>query len=145
VIAEATDYFALLKSIHGSIDDLTDSLTEEEWLRRPQDNFNNIASIIDHVTRVEKRFMAAIAGETIDTDAGAPFKATHWNVAAIRQAWRDVLAYSESVLDQLTEADLVKPGLTLRIGDLNRRQLIVYTIAHTTHHRGQIPLVVKQF
>ncbi len=145
MIAEAADYFALLKSIHQSIDDMTAPLTEEQWLRRPQENFNNVASIIDHVTRVEKRFMAAIAGETMDTDAGAPFRATAWNVAEIRQAWRDVLLYSETALDKLTDADLVKPGLTLRIGELNCRQLIVYTIAHTTHHRGQIPLVIKQF
>ncbi|MHB1627204.1 MAG: DinB family protein [Bacilli bacterium] len=145
MIAEAADYFALLKAIHQSIDDMTASLTEEQWLRRPQENFNNIAAIIDHVTRVEKRFMAAVAGETMDTDAGAPFKATHWNVGEIRQAWRDVLLYSEAALDKCAETDLVKPGLTLRIGELNRRQLIVYTIAHTTHHRGQIPLVTKQF
>lgn len=143
MIQEAADHWEVLKMIHGTIDKMTDELTDEQWLFRPHDSWNNIASIIGHICRVERKFMSAVAGETIDVDMQAPFQASEWDLSAIRKEWKDTLAYSQSVLAQVSEESLTQPGLTLRSGPLNRRQLIVYAIGHAAHHRGQIPLVIK--
>jgi uncharacterized damage-inducible protein DinB len=143
MLKEISDHFEVLTWVHNSIDKMVEGLTQEQWLHRPNGTFNNVASIIDHVTRVEKKFMSAISGQTLDIDTQAPFKESNWDVSAVHQAWANTLLYSHSVFENLTESDFEKPGLSLRIGELNRRQLIVYTIAHTTHHRGQIPLVIK--
>jgi len=143
MLKEVADHFQVLTLVHRSIDKMMEGLTQEQWLQRPKGAFNNIASIIDHITRVEKKFMAAISGKPSDIDTQLPFQGSHWDVVVIQQAWADVLSYSQSVLESVTAADLEKTGLSLRVGELNRRQLIVYTIGHTTHHRGQIPLVLK--
>ncbi|GMA64269.1 DinB family protein [Alicyclobacillus fastidiosus] len=145
MLREVSDHFKVLTLVHKSIDTMVEGLSQEQWLHRPNGTFNNIASIIDHTSRVEKKFMSAISGQALDIDTQAPFKQNHWDVPAIQQAWAETLPYSRDVLERLTESDLEKPGLSLRVGDLNRRQLIVYTVGHTTHHRGQIPLVMKLF
>ncbi|MCL6442676.1 MAG: DinB family protein [Alicyclobacillus sp.] len=143
MLKEVLDQFNVLTLVHKSIDQMTDGLTQDEWLKRPRDRFNNVASIIDHITRVERKFMSAVSGQPLEIDTQAPFRESDWDVPAIRKAWADILPYEQSVLESLTESDLEKPGLSLRIGELNRRQLLGYTIGHTAHHRGQIPLVLK--
>ncbi|GMA60345.1 DinB family protein [Alicyclobacillus fastidiosus] len=143
MLKEVSDHFEVLSMIHGSIDKMLDGLTEQQWLQRPNDGFNNIASIIDHITRVEKKFFSAVAGQSLELDTQAPFKAGQWDVSAIQQEWAAILRFSRDVLEGLSQEDLDSPGLSLRVGDLNKRQLIVYAIGHTTHHRGQIPLVLK--
>lgn len=143
MLKEVSDHFEVLTLVHSSIDKMVEGLSQEQWLYRPNGTFNNIASIIDHISRVEKKFMSAISGQPLDIDTQLPFKDMHWDVSMTQQAWADMLPYCRSVLESLTEFGLEEPGLSLRVGDLNRRQLIVYTIGHTTHHRGQIPLILK--
>jgi uncharacterized damage-inducible protein DinB len=99
--------------------------------------------VIDHVTRVEKKLIAAVGGKTLDIDARRPFKENLWDVKKIKEAWSDSSAESKSVLDTVSESALDLPGLTLGGGSLNRRQLLTFTIFHITHHRGQIPLILK--
>ncbi|MCF8566130.1 DinB family protein [Alicyclobacillus tolerans] len=143
MIQESADQFALLTAIHASIDKMVEGLSDEQWLKKPGDGYNNVASILDHVCRVEQKFFAALAGENVDIDTQAPFKAASWDLAAIRTAWQDSLSRAQSALAGLTEASMGEPGMKLGIGDLNKRQLISYAIAHTAHHRGQIPIVKK--
>ncbi|MDQ0188525.1 DinB family protein [Alicyclobacillus cycloheptanicus] len=143
MIKELSDQFDVLTMVHRSIDQMVDGLTDDQWLFRPNDKWNNIAAVIDHVTRVEKRFFAAIGGKTLDIDAGQPFKENQWNVQQIKEAWKNTLDEHKAILETVKESDLDQPGLTLRVGALNRRQLLTYAISHTTHHRGQIPLILK--
>jgi uncharacterized damage-inducible protein DinB len=143
MLPEVRDQLNLLQSVHASIDKMLDGLSDEQWLKKPREDFNNIASVIEHVILVERKFLAALSGESVDIDVQAPFRANEWDVQRIRSEWRDSLAKAESVLDKLTEADLAAPGLKLGIGEVNKRQLLAYTIAHTAHHRGQIPLIKK--
>jgi uncharacterized damage-inducible protein DinB len=143
MIKELSDQFDVLTMVHRSIDQMVDGLTDDQWLFRPNDKWNNIAAVIDHVTRVEKRFFAAIGGKTLDIDAGQPFKENQWNVQHIKEAWKNTLDEHKAILETVKESDLDQPGLTLRVGALNRRQLLTYAISHTTHHRGQIPLILK--
>ncbi|WAH36436.1 DinB family protein [Alicyclobacillus dauci] len=145
MLKEVSDHFEVLTLVHQTIDNMIEGLSQDQWLYRPNGTFNNIASIIDHTARVEKKFISAISGEPLDIDTQAPFKESQWDVPTIQKAWVDTLPYTRDVLERLTESDLDKPGLSLRVGELNRRQLIVFTISHTTHHRGQIPLVMKLF
>ncbi len=140
---EVAEIFFVLKAVHESVDKMLEGLTDEEWLTKPADNFNNVASIIEHVTQVERRFMSALAGTAEAIDSGATFRATSWDVAKIKGEWANSLPYAKSQLEQVSAEDLEKPGLKLGVGDLNRRQLITYAIGHLTHHRGQIPLVKK--
>lgn len=143
MLKEVSDQFEVLSLVHSSIDNMIGDLSDEQWVLQPRDNLNNIASIVHHIILVEKKFMSAISGAPLDIDTGAPFKDPHLDVAAIRKAWANSLSQSRAVLDGLSDADLDKPGLSLRIGDLNKRQLITYTVGHTTHHRGQVPLILK--
>jgi len=143
MIKEVADLFELLTAIHHTIDQNINTLSDEEWLQKPQDNFNNIASIVDHMTRVEDKFMSILSGNVKEVDTQGPFKSTSWDVASIRQQWSESLANAKFVLDQLRVEDLDQHAAKLGIGELNKRQLISYTIAHTAHHRGQLPLVRK--
>ncbi|GGJ07847.1 hypothetical protein GCM10010885_16220 [Alicyclobacillus cellulosilyticus] len=143
MIKEVADLFQLLKNVHATVDKMLEGLSDEDWVKKPRPDFNNIASIIEHTALVERRFFAQVKGETPDIDAGAPFKATSWDVPKIKALWAESLEYARSVLEGLTEADLDQFGAKLGVGEVNKRQLIAYAIAHTTHHRGQIPLVKK--
>lgn len=143
MLKEVSDYFEVLSMVHSSIDKMLDGLTVEQWLQRPSDGFNNVASILDHMIRVEKKFFSAVAGQSLELDTQEPFKAGQWDVAAIQKDWAASLPLIRDALEGLSQDDLDLPGLSLRVGELNKRQLIVYAIGHTTHHRGQIPLVLK--
>ncbi|MCL6633995.1 MAG: DinB family protein [Alicyclobacillus herbarius] len=143
MIQELADLYDMLAKVHGTVDAMVADLSDEQWLKSPRPNWNNIASILDHVTRVERKFFSAVGGQVEDIDVGAPFRATAWDLTSIRQAWTDSLPYAERILESLRPEDLTAPGLTMRFGELNKRQLIVNAIAHTAHHRGQIPLIKK--
>ncbi|MCL6632372.1 MAG: DinB family protein [Alicyclobacillus herbarius] len=145
MIQEVADLYDLLSKVHGTIDAMVADLSDEQWLKKPLPNWNNIASIIEHVTRVERKFFSAVGGQAEDIDVGAPFRANSWDLNAVRQAWADSLPYAEHVLEPLQAEDLTAPGMNLGVGKLNKRQLIAYAISHTAHHRGQIPLVKKLF
>jgi uncharacterized damage-inducible protein DinB len=144
VLKEVQDMLELLKSVHASVDRMVADLTPEQWVEKPHPNMNNIASILHHTALVERKFLSVIAGEPAEIDAGAPFKAETWDVDAIKREWQDVLQYAESVLSKVTEDDLNQYGMKLGMGaEVNKRQLLAYAIAHTAHHRGQIPLIKK--
>ncbi len=143
MLKELADQFEVFKFVHNSIEQMVGDLSEEQWLAKPNEQFNNIASIVDHVTRVERKFFSALTGQMEGIDTQAPFKANSWDVAAIRKSFADVVPYVESVLENLTAEALDEPGLKLRSVELNKRQLISFAITHSTHHRGQIPLVLK--
>lgn len=143
MIQEVSDLYALLAAVHESIDNMVSELTDDQWLKRPLPNFNNVASVLDHVVRVEKKFLSSLEGAVIETQPGDPFKSEQWDLQVIRQAWAESLPYAKQVLSNLTEEELTEPGLKLGIGQLNKRQLISYAIAHATHHRGQLPLIKK--
>lgn len=143
MLKEVSDQLQMLKYVHQGIDKMLEGLTEEELLRSPGEGFNPIASIIDHVAKVERKFLAAVAGEQLDIDTGAPFKASTWDVTAIKRDFQEVLAFSESVLAEVTESQLNEVGLTVGGGEVDKRQLITFAIFHAAHHRGQIPLLKK--
>jgi uncharacterized damage-inducible protein DinB len=143
MIPEVQDQYQLLVSVHRSVDKMVADLSDEQWLKKPAENFNNIASVVEHVVLVERKFLAALAGTSADMDVQAPFRASHWDVASIKRQWQENLQIAEETLSKLTEQDLTAPGLKLGIGELNKRQLLSYMIAHTVHHRGQIPLIKK--
>lgn len=143
MIKEVADMYGLLQAVHRTIDQSVSELTDEEWLKKPAENFNNIAAIMEHIILVENKFMSLLQGSSEAIDTQAPFKATSWDVPNLRAAWEQSLAKAENVLAQLSAEDLDQPGAKLGVGELNKRQLISYTIAHTAHHRGQIPLVKK--
>ncbi len=143
MVPEVADLYALLQSVHESVDQMVQDLTDEQWLTKPLPNFNNVASVIDHITRVEKKFFSGLAGESLDIDTQAPFKAESWDLNAIRHDWSASLPYAAQVLENVKEEELSQLGLRLRVGELNKRQLIAYAIAHAAHHRGQIPLIKK--
>lgn len=143
MIQEVNDSYVLLSAVHGSIDKMVENLTDEEWLKKPLPNFNNIASVVDHMTRVERKFVSVIAGQSQDMNTAEPFQIDSWDLEAIRKAWADSLPYVASVYESLTEAQLTEPGLKVGMGELNKRQLMSNAIAHAAHHRGQIPLIKK--
>lgn len=143
MLTEVKDHFEVLTKAHQSIDKMLENLTAEQWSARPQGTFNSIASVVDHVCRVEHKFMSAVSGQSIDIDTQLPFKEATWDVASIQSTWANMLPEWEGVLEQVTADDLERDGLKLGIGTLNRRQLIVYGMGHTLHHRGQIPLLLK--
>lgn len=143
MVPEVADLFELLKTVHESVDKMVADLTDEEWLTKPLPNFNNVASVIDHINRVEKKFFSQFTDEPLDIDTQVPFKADSWDLNVIRNDWSASLPYAAKALENVREDELSQLGLRLRVGELNKRQLIAYAIAHTTHHRGQIPLITK--
>ena len=143
MIAEVRDTYAILESVHRSIDKMLEGLTDEQLVEKPFENMNNIASILEHTLLVERRFLSALLGDSQTIDSQKPFQATAWDVASIKKQWEDVLPYAKEVFAKLRESDMEQPGLKLGVGELNKRQLMLYTVAHTTHHRGQIPIVKK--
>ncbi|MDP9727114.1 DinB family protein [Alicyclobacillus tolerans] len=143
MLKEVEDQYQVLTMVHQSIDQMLEGLHQDDWQKCPKAGFNSIVSILDHVILVEKKFFSAVSGNPMDMDTQLPFKVDHWDVSAVQQAWSEILPYAQSVLEPLNASDLEKPGLNLRVGQLNRRQLITYAIGHTTHHRGQIPLLLK--
>lgn len=113
-------------------------------VEKPAENFNNIASLIEHLNLTERRFLAGISGGDTNIDIMAPFHADEWNVEKILNDWQAGLETAEEVLSQLTPDDLSEPGLKLHSGNvINKRQVITFMILHAGHHRGQIPLIKK--
>ncbi|WP_134158358.1 DinB family protein [Alicyclobacillus sacchari] len=143
MIQEVADLYQLFVSVHATVDKMLEGLSDDDWVKKPQPNFNNIASIVEHVALVERRFFAQVKGELSQLDAGEPFRAESWDVAKIKELWVSNLEFAKSALEPLSESDLAEFGAKLGVGEVNKRQLIAYAIAHTAHHRGQIPLVKK--
>nr|WP_230088086.1 DinB family protein [Alicyclobacillus mali (ex Roth et al. 2021)] len=137
------DLHDLYAKVHATIHQMVDGLTDDQWVKKPADNFNNIASILQHTLLVERRFFAQLKGEAADIDARAPFVATSWDVAKIKEMWAENERLARDAFEHLTAEELDQPGAKLGVGEVNKRQLAAYAIAHTAHHRGQIPLVKK--
>ncbi|PWI57897.1 DinB family protein [Sulfoacidibacillus thermotolerans] len=140
---EMSDLLVLYKAVHASVDQMVEGLSEQEWLQKPLPNMNNVASIIEHITLVEQRFLGFLTGKPENIDTGAPFKTDSWNVEKIKMGYSAVAQQVERALNSLTSEELDQHAAKLGIGDVNKRQLVAYLIAHTTHHRGQIPIVKK--
>lgn len=140
---EAQDFYQLLSIVHQSVDKLVVDLSDEEWVNRPGEGFNTIAGLIEHMARVEEKFFSALTGTVKSMDVMEPLKKDSWDVAAIKTQWAALLEQAESVLSQVKPEQLDNKALTIGVGDLTGRQTIAYAIAHTTHHRGQIPLLKR--
>ncbi len=143
MISEVADQFKLLQTLHMTIDKSLEGLSNEDWVRKPGESFNNIASVIDHVMLVEQKFLTAVAGHPADIDTQEPFQANAWDVAKIKEKWSKIIDDTKVVLETINEGMLEEPGLKLSIGELNKRQLLSYMLVHTAHHRGQIPLIKR--
>ena len=143
MLKEAEDVLAVLRAVHGSVDTMLADVEDADWTRRPAPGFNAIAPVVEHMALVERRFLSAVAGRPEAIDTQAPFKAEHWDVAAVKREWQAALEFSAAAVAGLREGDLDAPGLKLGIGELNRRQLLAYAIGHATHHRGQLPLLKR--
>ncbi|MCL6637077.1 MAG: DinB family protein [Alicyclobacillus sp.] len=142
MIPEVADLVQVWKTIRGSVEQMLAELSDEQWERKPEGN-NAIAAVIEHVALVEKMFLSAIAGQPGPGDVQAPFKASSWSAAQARQQWQESLAFGERVLANVQPEQLSEFALKLRFGELNKRQALAYMIAHTDHHRGQIPLLKR--
>lgn len=143
MIREVEQEFTLLQAVHVSIDKMLDGLTEAEWMKKAGPEFNSLASVIDHVLLVEEKFLSALSGSVKDINTQAPFQTGPAPLQEIQKRWQDSLETARNILSGLQQDDLEAPGLKLGIGELNQRQLISYMIAHTAHHRGQIPIIKK--
>ncbi|SFU54187.1 DinB family protein [Alicyclobacillus macrosporangiidus] len=142
MLPEVADLLSLWKSVRASMDKMIADLTDEQLTRKPENN-NAIAAVLEHTALVERKFLSALSGQVEDIDVQAPYEASSWDAAKVKALWNDVLAYGEQVLSGLTAEQLTQPGLKLGVGELNKRQLIAYMIAHTAHHRGQIPILKR--
>lgn len=143
MIQEVADLYELLSAVHGSIDKMVADLTDEQWVKKPLSNFNNVASVVDHITRVERKFMSALKDQLEDINTAEPFQVDNWDLQMIRKQWENALPFAKDALEKLTHENLSEPGLKVGMGDLNKRQLLSNAIAHAAHHRGQIPLIKK--
>jgi uncharacterized damage-inducible protein DinB len=144
MLKEVSDYFDLLEYVHNSINKMIEGLSDKQWLEVDRhNNINNIASIIEHITVVEEKFMQLINGDQIDELPNQSFKKKEWNIEEIKLNWNKVLYKSKKVLENVSKEQL-EEEIDLGIGTVfNKRQIIIMTISHLTHHRGQIPLVKK--
>ena len=143
MLKEVEDLLGVLQGVHRSIDAMVGEMTDDEWLRKPAPNMNNVASIMEHIVLVERRFLSVLADDPQTIDSQATFKADTWDVASIRRQWAESLSLAESSVARLTPSDMDAPALKLGIGEVDKRQLLVYVSGHTAHHRGQIPIVKK--
>lgn len=144
MIREVEAQFQLYQNVHKSIDGLIQGLTEEDLAKKPGDGYNNIISLIAHLTLTEKRFLAGLSGGDPNIDIMSPFHVSEWDVPQILRDWQQVAQETEHVLTALTERDMDETGITMRSGDvLTKRQVITYIMIHSAHHRGQIPLIKR--
>ncbi|MCY0896992.1 MAG: DinB family protein [Alicyclobacillaceae bacterium] len=143
MVREVQDIFELLTAVHRTMDGMVEDLTDEQWMKKPLPNFNNIVSVFDHVNRVEARFLSILSGAPEAIDTQLPFHTDAWDLREVRDGWSHALMNAEQVFSSLTVVQLEEEAVTLGIGKLNKRQLLSYMVAHTAHHRGQIPLIKK--
>lgn len=143
MIQEVQDIFELWTAVHRTMDGMVENLTDEQWMKKPLENFNNVVSVFDHVNRVEAKFLSILAGAPEAIDTQLPFHTDTWDLTEVRETWSHALIRAEEVLSSLTVTQLEEEAVTLGIGKLNKRQLLSYMVAHTAHHRGQIPLIKK--
>ncbi|KPV42738.1 DinB family protein [Alicyclobacillus ferrooxydans] len=143
MVKEVADQLALLTMIHATIDKMVEGLSDEEWTKKSGEGYNSVAAVIDHVLLVEEKFLSVYTGTISDVNTQTPFQSAPADLADIRSRWEASLGKAESTLSGLTESDLDAPAIKLGVGELNKRQLLAYMIAHTAHHRGQIPIIKK--
>jgi len=138
---ELADLLQLFNATHASIEKMVEDLSAQEWVTKPRPDFNAIAAVLQHIAMVETRFLTILDGQTPEPATVNPFTSEHWDVPTIRATYQALPAFASEVLHRLDPDTLEQHAVKLGIGELNRRQLLAYTIAHTTHHRGQIPLI----
>ncbi|MCY0876805.1 MAG: DinB family protein, partial [Firmicutes bacterium] len=99
--SELRDLGQLWSAVHESVEKMVEDLSDAEWLRKPRADFNNVASVLEHVTMVERRFLTVLDGKTPEPSTRNPFQADHWDVVAIRKAYADNLLYAQDVIARL--------------------------------------------
>ncbi|MFD2045486.1 DUF1572 family protein [Ornithinibacillus salinisoli] len=121
-------------------------LTEEELHWKPNEESNNIAIIMKHISgNMHSRWVDFLTsdGEKPYRDRDSEFIDDHQSKQTLMENWETGWSLLFGTLENLREEDLLKT-VTLRQQSLNVLQAILTEVAHISYHVGQILYIGKQ-
>ena len=129
-----------------------DGLSDSEAQRRLEAGGNSITFLADHLTD-SRHFLVARLGHPLLNpiarylaDVRSIDDITEWpSLEEIRSAWLGVSAHLQTVLDQLTAAELAAPTAQRFLEeDTTPLGMVAFLAQHDSYHLGQIGFIRRQ-
>lgn len=120
-----------------------DQLTDEQFTQTVAGSYGSIRNTLVHMMSAEWGWIDRCGG----TPRGPALKALDYPTrASVRQQWTAVEGYVKAFLSTLSDRDLERDvdwsfgagTHRTRLGDL-----LLHSIVHATHHRGQVSLLLR--
>jgi len=122
-------------------------LDEAQLARAAGDGDNSILVLMKHVGgNLRSRWSTPFTtdGEKPDRDRDSEFDVAQDSAASVRAVWDRGWSVLEATLDTMTPADLDRP-VRIRGEELSLTKGLLRSLAHTSHHVGQILLLAKMW
>jgi uncharacterized damage-inducible protein DinB len=122
--------------------DRAEKLSEEKLARRTSPSRNSVIELLFHMFSTEQFFLAVCQGISTNNE-----KSSTPILADLRQMWDELVLARKIYLDK-TQENLLGVSVFVPIGlngfSLPRWQLIVQSLVHSIHHRGELSIVMTQ-
>jgi len=134
---------------HDSLLEEVDGLTAEQINFRAVDSEgegyeNSIAMLAHHIADTELFLIGQqIGGEESEIDRGNAFEITEAKTKDVIEKLKATKAFSDKVLDGISDADLNEPGVKFGDTQLDKRQTLLQALIHLSTHAGQITVLKK--
>ena len=155
-MTQKSDLLHYFQLIHQEICKVVEELPEDAVHWRPNDEFNTIAVLLQHLMGAEKYWIwEAIGGGAIERDRAGEFvDRPETTKESILQAYRAVRETSLQILSDMEDADLekdciiVNPDNAKRLlleGNQSKRWAIIRHIQHQALHLGHIHMIRRLY
>jgi len=116
-----------------------DILTEEECWQRPNAATNSIGNLIIHLCgNITQYIHHGLGGDPDHRERDKEFSAIGgWNKEQLLAKLESVIKRAVEVMNQMTEADLVK-GYEIQGFELTGFGVVIHVVEHYSYHVGQI-------
>ncbi|HEY3367860.1 MAG TPA: DinB family protein [Symbiobacteriaceae bacterium] len=142
---EISDLLELLEGVRGLLVRELEPLDEQALNARIRPDFNSIGMLVRHVADMERLMIGQqVGGVPAGVDRQSAFRVEPATRAELLEQLAAAGRLSRETLGALAPEALDEDGMRLLSGlALNKRQTVVYAIAHIAHHRAQILLLRK--
>ena len=116
------------------------ALTAEEFTRDLNASFGSVRGTLIHIMWGEKRWLQRwLDGSRIPDPLADQFP----DLASVRNSWSQLEAERQRFAGELTD-DRLASRMTIREQDFSLVELIQHLLNHSTYHRGQVVLLLRQ-
>ncbi len=121
--------------------DTAAKLTEARLIQVSSPSHNSVHDLLVHMWNCEAYFVSVCRGHPLEESPSMP------TLAAIRNAWTDLAKETSDYIASLADTDLAQE-ITIIMKDqplhLPKWQALVQAFVHSTHHRGELSIVLTE-